>query len=74
MSGGIDPRQFAELAEEWTQMDLAIYAETFRQLNEHDAEDLLDEIETPTLVIGTHFAGPTAGRLVRDGDAYRLQA
>lgn len=28
--------------------------------------------ETPTLIIGTHFAGPTAGRLVRDGAAYRL--
>jgi glyoxylase-like metal-dependent hydrolase (beta-lactamase superfamily II) len=28
--------------------------------------------DTPTLIIGTHFAGPTAGRLVRDGDAYRL--
>lgn len=28
--------------------------------------------DTPTLVIGTHFAGPTAGRLVRDGDAFRL--
>ena len=27
---------------------------------------------TPTLIIGTHFAGPTAGRLVRDGNAYRL--
>ena len=27
---------------------------------------------TPTLVIGTHFATPTAGRVVRDGDAYRL--
>ncbi len=26
----------------------------------------------PTLVIGTHFAGPTAGRVVRDGDAYCL--
>jgi glyoxylase-like metal-dependent hydrolase (beta-lactamase superfamily II) len=30
--------------------------------------------DTPVLVIGTHFAGPTAGRLVRDGDAYRLDA
>ncbi len=29
---------------------------------------------TPTLVIGTHFAGATAGRIVRDGDAYRLDA
>jgi glyoxylase-like metal-dependent hydrolase (beta-lactamase superfamily II) len=28
--------------------------------------------QTPTLVIGTHFAGPTAGRIVRDGAAYRL--
>jgi len=28
--------------------------------------------DTPTLIIGTHFAGPTAGKLVRDGDRYRL--
>ena len=28
--------------------------------------------DTPTLIVGTHFAAPTAGRLVRDGDAYRL--
>jgi glyoxylase-like metal-dependent hydrolase (beta-lactamase superfamily II) len=27
---------------------------------------------TPTLVIGTHFAGATAGRIVRDGEGYRL--
>lgn len=27
---------------------------------------------TPTLIIGTHFAGPTAGKLVRDGKGYRL--
>src|ERR1700761_7762748 len=27
---------------------------------------------TPVLVIGTHFAGATAGRIVRDGEAYRL--
>jgi glyoxylase-like metal-dependent hydrolase (beta-lactamase superfamily II) len=27
---------------------------------------------TPVLVIGTHFAGATAGRIVRDGDTYRL--
>ncbi len=26
----------------------------------------------PVLVIGTHFAGPTAGHIIRDGDAYRL--
>jgi glyoxylase-like metal-dependent hydrolase (beta-lactamase superfamily II) len=28
--------------------------------------------DTPTLVIGTHSAGATAGRIVRDGDAYRF--
>jgi glyoxylase-like metal-dependent hydrolase (beta-lactamase superfamily II) len=28
--------------------------------------------QTPTLVIGTHFAGRTAGRIVSDGDAFRL--
>jgi glyoxylase-like metal-dependent hydrolase (beta-lactamase superfamily II) len=27
---------------------------------------------TPTLVIGTHFSGPSAGRVVRDGEGYRL--
>ncbi len=34
---------------------------------------VLEELAgTPTLFIGTHFAGVTAGRVVRDGDAYRL--
>jgi len=29
--------------------------------------------DTPTLIIGTHFTGPTAGKLVRDGEGYRLE-
>jgi glyoxylase-like metal-dependent hydrolase (beta-lactamase superfamily II) len=29
--------------------------------------------DTATLVIGTHFAGATAGHIVPDGDAYRLR-
>jgi glyoxylase-like metal-dependent hydrolase (beta-lactamase superfamily II) len=29
--------------------------------------------DTSTLVIGTHFAGPTAGHLKKDGDAFRLE-
>jgi glyoxylase-like metal-dependent hydrolase (beta-lactamase superfamily II) len=33
---------------------------------------LADCADTPTLVLGTHFATPTAGRIVRDGDAFRL--
>ena len=36
-------------------------------------ERMLRELcDRPVLVIGTHFAGPTAGHIVRDGDAYRL--
>ena len=31
-----------------------------------------EHADTPTLIIGTHFAGATAGTVVRDGDAYRL--
>ncbi|MBL8385001.1 MAG: MBL fold metallo-hydrolase [Burkholderiales bacterium] len=33
-----------------------------------------DLADTPTLVIGTHFAGATAGRIVADGDAWRFVA
>jgi glyoxylase-like metal-dependent hydrolase (beta-lactamase superfamily II) len=33
---------------------------------------LMELAGAATLVIGTHFAGRTAGRIVRDGDAYRL--
>jgi len=29
--------------------------------------------DRPVLVLGTHFAEPVAGRIVRDGDAYRLE-
>lgn len=29
--------------------------------------------DRPTLVLGTHFAGPTAGHLRRDGDAWRFE-
>ena len=33
----------------------------------------LDEhADTPTLVIGTHFSGPTVGHIVRDGSTYRF--
>ena len=28
--------------------------------------------DTPTLVIGTHFATPAGGRIVADRDAYRF--
>jgi len=39
----------------------------------HTRERMLAELsDRPVLVIGTHFAGATAGRIVRDGTAYRL--
>jgi glyoxylase-like metal-dependent hydrolase (beta-lactamase superfamily II) len=40
-----------------------------RQTREHVLTRLAD---TPIFVIGTHFAGRTAGRIVRDGDAFCL--
>jgi hypothetical protein len=33
---------------------------------------LADRAEDGALVIGTHFGGPTAGRVEPDGDAWRL--
>jgi glyoxylase-like metal-dependent hydrolase (beta-lactamase superfamily II) len=32
-----------------------------------------DHADQPVLIIGTHFAAPTAGRIRRDGDAFRFQ-
>jgi glyoxylase-like metal-dependent hydrolase (beta-lactamase superfamily II) len=35
---------------------------------------LAEVADQPVLLIGTHFAAPTAGRVVRDGTAYRLES
>ncbi len=36
--------------------------------------EMFDQLaDSATLVIGTHFAGATAGHVVRDGDAYKLR-
>ena len=40
-----------------------------RRTRERMLSDLADR---PVLVIGTHFAGATAGHIVREGDSYRL--
>lgn len=48
-------------------------ADSDPELAQRTREQMLSELSLrPVLVIGTHFAGPTAGRIVRDGDAYRL--
>ncbi|MGO8918291.1 MAG: MBL fold metallo-hydrolase [Stellaceae bacterium] len=60
------PCQMARL--DWSSAadhDPALAERTRRQMFERLAD-------TPVLVIGTHFAGATAGRVRRDGDAYRL--
>ena len=39
----------------------------------HTRQRMLGELcDRPVLVIGTHFAGATAGHIVRDGETYRL--
>ncbi len=43
--------------------------QTALRTRERFLEDLSD---APVLVIGTHFATPTAGRIVSDGDVYRF--
>ncbi len=46
----------------------------YDQAAAHDTRaGFLDQYsDRPVLIIGTHFAGPTAGHIVRDGDTYRL--
>jgi glyoxylase-like metal-dependent hydrolase (beta-lactamase superfamily II) len=48
-------------------------ADTDPEAAHRTRDRMLKELSArPVLVIGTHFAGATAGRIVRDGDAYRL--
>jgi len=48
-------------------------ADTDPEAAHRTRDRMLKELsERPVVVIGTHFAGATAGRIVRDGDAYRL--
>ena len=51
MSDRLDVDAFRDMAEDWTRLDLRIYAEIFERLGAHDASELLASIATPTLVI-----------------------
>ncbi len=51
MAPQIDVARFRDMAEEWTQLHLGIYADIFHALGEHDASDLLDRVSVPALVI-----------------------
>jgi glyoxylase-like metal-dependent hydrolase (beta-lactamase superfamily II) len=48
-------------------------ADSDPEMGQQTRERMLKELSSrPVLVIGTHFAGATAGRIVKDGDAYRM--
>ena len=41
-------------------------------LAEKSRIEFMQQFQTPTLVLGTHFAHPTAGTIVKDGDSFRF--
>jgi pimeloyl-ACP methyl ester carboxylesterase len=47
----LDLDVFNDLVHEFASLDFEAYAETLRELGEHDATDLLHRIEVPTLII-----------------------
>ena len=61
------PAQFADAAWSMSSVDYDSDAATDTR-----ARVYADVADAPVLVIGTHFAGATAGRVKRDGDAYRF--
>ena len=53
--------------------DWASTSDYDRDLSTQTRQDVFASLAgTQTLLIGTHFAGATAGRVVRDGAGYRL--
>jgi glyoxylase-like metal-dependent hydrolase (beta-lactamase superfamily II) len=53
--------------------DMASHADTDGERAIRTRQDFVARYgSTPTLVIGTHFAGPTAGHIVADGDTWRF--
>lgn len=53
--------------------DWSTTADTDQDWSRNTRSSFLDRYaDGPVLIIGTHFAGPTAGNLVRDGEVYRL--
>ncbi len=65
MSDEVDVDAFRDVAEEWTQLDFSVYADTFAGLGEHDATDLLPTIKTPTLLVAGGRDPFTPARLAR---------
>jgi len=54
--------------------DWSPYFDTDQEASRVTRKALLESVaDQPVLVIGTHFAAPTAGHVKRDGDAYRFE-
>jgi len=54
--------------------DWGAFVDYDRTASEATRRQVLEDVAgQPVLVIGTHFPAPTAGRVVRDGAAYRLE-
>lgn len=54
--------------------DWAAFVDYDANASTHTRKSILaDFADRPVLVIGTHFAAPTAGHIVRDGDSYRFE-
>lgn len=47
----LDEEIFAQLAGSFAELDMDLYMHTLERLGEHDARDLLDEVDVPMLVI-----------------------
>ena len=52
--------------------DWASSADTDQTQGRQSRWQVFDKYADNLLMIGTHFAGPTAGKLVRDGKSFRL--
>lgn len=51
VSPTLDEDVFYDLAGEYLKLDFSVYTKIFRKLGEHSAEDILDKIHVPTLII-----------------------
>jgi len=51
MDRSMDLDLFHDMARDWVKLDLGRYADVFERLGEHDASDLLPQIDLPALVI-----------------------
>lgn len=51
LSKGLDEELFEELVRSFERLDMSVFLRTLELLGEHDASDVLSEIDVPTLVI-----------------------